>query len=148
MPMIFLAKLGVGVLGTAVVAGAALASEGFIHVRVHEKNPGGKNISLIVPAAVVPVALHFVPRKDLDQAPRDLQEVLPIIDAAVPELEKCQDGVLVEVVDPGEHVIISKAGGSVVIDVNDHDDTVHVSVPLRAVRSSLHQIADANGMRD
>ena len=146
--MILLAKLGVGVLGTAVVAGAAISSEGFIHVRVHEKHPGGTNLALIVPAAVVPVALHFVPKEHFDQTPQDLQQVLPIVDAAIPELEKCPDGVLVEVVDPGEHVLIAKSGGSVVIDVDDHDDTVHVSVPLRAVRSSLHQIAEANRAQD
>src|SRR5512133_3319524 len=140
--MIFLAKLGVGALGTAVVAGAALSSEGFIHVRVHEKHPGGTNVALIVPAAVVPVALHFVPKKEFDHAPADLREILPVVDAAIPELQKCRDGVLVEMSDPGEHVLISKSGGSVVIDVNDHDETVHVSVPLSAVRSSLHQIAE------
>src|SRR5215470_13879143 len=146
--MILLAKLGIGVLGTAVVAGAAISSEGFIHVRVHEKHPGGTNLTLIVPAAVVPVALHFVPKKDLDHAPDNLQQALPIIDAAIPELQRCKDGVLVEVIDPGEHVLISKSGGSIVIDVNDHDETVHVSVPLSAVRSSLHQIAEATGMQD
>ena len=146
--MIFLAKLGIGVLGTAVVAGAAISSEGFIHVRVHEKHPGGANFAVIVPAAVVPVALHFIPKKHFEQAPQDLQEALPIVDAAVPELEKCPDGVLVEVRDPGEHVLIAKSGGSIVIDVNDHEDTVHVSVPLRAVRSSLHQIAEANREQD
>lgn len=146
--MIFLAKLGVGVLSTAVVAGAALSSEGFIHVKVHEKRPGGDNIRLIVPAAIVPVALHFVPKRDLDEAPADLQQLLPIIDAAVPELEKCSDGVLVEVVDPGEHVLISKSAGSVIIDVNDRDDNVHVSVPLRTIRNSLHQIAEASKVTD
>jgi len=146
--MILLAKLGIGVLGTAVVAGAAISSEGFIHVRVHEKHPGGANFAVIVPAAVVPVALHFVPKKHFDRAPEELQEALPIVDAAVPELEKCPDGVLVEVIDPGEHVLITKSGGSIVIDVNDHNDTVHVSVPLRAVRSSLHQIAEANRAQD
>ena len=52
--MIFLAKLGIGVMGTALAAGAALSSEGFIHVRVHEKQAGGTNINLILPAALVP----------------------------------------------------------------------------------------------
>jgi hypothetical protein len=146
--MILLAKLGIGLLGTAVVAGAAISSEGFIHVRVHEKRPDGANFALIVPAAVVPVALHFIPKEHFEQAPQDLQEALPIVDAAVPELEKCPDGVLVEVRDPGEHVLIAKSGGSIVIDVNDHEDTVHVSVPLRAVRSSLHQIAEAHREQD
>ena len=146
--MIFLAKLGIGVLGTAVVAGAAISNEGFIQVRVHAKHPGGDNVALIVPAAIVPVALHFVPKQQLDRAPEDLQKIMPVLDAAIPELQKCRDGVLVEVIDPGEHVLISKSGDSLVIDVNDHDETVHVSVPLGAVRASLHQIAEANGTKD
>jgi hypothetical protein len=50
--MIFLAKLGIGVLGTALVGAAAVSSEGFIHVRVHEKQPNGTNVNLLVPAAL------------------------------------------------------------------------------------------------
>ena len=34
--MIFLAKLGIGVVGAALVGGAALSSKGFIYVKVHE----------------------------------------------------------------------------------------------------------------
>ena len=142
--MILLAKLGAGVLGTAMVAGAALSSGGFIAVKVHEKAANGTHLTLIVPAALVPATLHFVPKADLKDAGRDIRPYLPIIDAATPALEDCPDGVLVEVRDPGEHVLIQKIGGSVVIDVNDHEDIVHVSVPLRAVQSSIHQIAEAN----
>jgi hypothetical protein len=143
--MIFLAKLGVGVLGTAVVAGAALSSEGFIHVKVHEKGPNGHNINLIVPAAAVPVTLRSLPREHLAEASENLRPYLAIIDAAIPALEDCPDGVLVEVTDENEHVVVSKSGGSLVIDVNDDDDVVHVSVPLRAAQSSIHEIAAANG---
>lgn len=139
--MILLAKIGVGFLGTAMVAGAALSSEGFIAVKVHEKAANGTHLTLVVPAAIVPATLHFVPKDDLTEAGRDIRPYLPIIDAAIPALEDCPDGVLVEVKDPGEHVLIQKVGGSVVIDVNDHEDIVHVSVPLRAAQSSIHQIA-------
>jgi len=142
--MILLAKIGVGVLGTAVVAGAALSSQGFIAVKVHEKRPDGTHLSLIVPAALVPASLHFVPKNDLKDAASELRPYLPIIDVAIPALEDCPDGVLVEVKDPQEHVFIQKVGGSVVIDVDDHGDIVHVSVPLRAAQSSIHQIAEAN----
>lgn len=142
--MIFLAKLGVGVMSTALVAGAALCSEGFIHVKVHEKQPDGTHLNLIVPAALVPATLTFVPKHHLAQASEQLHECLPIIDAAVPALEDAPDGVLVEVSDPGEHVVVSKSGGSVVVDVNDHGDEVHVSVPLRVAQSSIHEIAEAN----
>ena len=142
--MILLAKLGVGVLGTAVVAGAALSSEGFIHVNVNEKAADGHHINLIVPAALVPVGLRFVPREHLAEAAQNLRANMAIIDAALPALEQCPDGVFVEVTDPGEHVLIAKSGGSVVIDVTDPDETVHVSVPLRAAESAIHQIAAAN----
>ncbi|HJT70229.1 MAG TPA: hypothetical protein VJ731_08525 [Terriglobales bacterium] len=141
--MIFLAKLGVGVLGTALVGGAAVSSEGFIHVKVHEKQPDGTNVNLIVPAALATTALYFVPARKFDRAPEELRQCLPIIDAAIPALRQAPDGVLVEVEEPDEHVRITKAGGSVVIDVNDSEDVVHVSVPLRAVQSAVHQIAEA-----
>jgi hypothetical protein len=143
--MILLAKVGVGFLGAMAVGGAALCSEGFIHVKVHEKQADGTHISLIVPAAVVPVALKFVPDKHLAEASQNLRPYLPMLDAAIPALEECPDGVLVEVIDANDHVVITKAGGSLVIDVDDPGDTVHVAVPLAAAQSSLHQIASASG---
>lgn len=142
--MILLAKLGVGVLGTAMVASAALSSEGFIAVKVHEKKADGTHLTLVVPAAIVPATLHFVPNGDLKNAGGEIRPYLPMIDAAIPALEDCSDGVLVEVNGPGEHVLIQKAGGSVVIDVDDNGDLVHVSVPLRAAQSAIHQIAEAS----
>lgn len=140
--MILLAKIGVGMLGTAIVAGAAVSSEGFVHVRVHEKQANGTNFNLIVPAALIPATLHFVPKEKLQHGSGDLQKALPIIDAAIPALEDSPDGVLVEVTDPGEHVLITKSGGSLVIDVNDPGEEVHVSVPLRAAQSAVHVIAE------
>lgn len=142
--MILLAKLGVGVLGTALVSGAALSSEGFIHLNVNEKAADGHHINLIVPAALGPVGLKFVPRRHLAEAAQNLRANMAIIDAALPALEQCPDGVLVEVTDPGEHVLVAKSGGSIVIDVNDPGETVHVSVPLRATESAIHEIAAAN----
>jgi hypothetical protein len=142
--MIFLAKLGIGALGTALVGAAALSSEGFIYVNVHEKQPGGTHVNVLVPAALVPATLRFVPNYHLAKASRQLRPYLPVIDAAIPALNDCPDGVLVEVADPGEHVLITKHGGSIVVDVNDDGETVHVSVPLRAAQSAIHEIAEAN----
>jgi hypothetical protein len=144
--MIFLAKLGIGVLGTALVGGAALSTEGFIYVNVQEKHPGGTHVHVFLPAALVPTALHFVPKRHFMDSSHDMREALPIIDAAIPALNDAPDGVLVEVKDPGEHVLITKHGGSIVVDVNDTDETVHVSVPLIAAQSAIHQIAEASPM--
>lgn len=142
--MLLLAKLGIGVLGTALVGGAALSSEGFIHVTVHEKRPDGTHLTLVVPAVLAPVTLSFMPRQKLAQASRDLRPYMPAIDAALPALEDCPDGVLVEVTDPDEHVTIAKIGNAISVDVNDPEDVVHVSVPLRAAHSAMRQIARAN----
>lgn len=144
--MIFLAKLGIGVLGTALVGSAALSTEGFIYVNVREKQPGGSHVNVFVPAAIVPAALHFVPRHNFADSSHDMREALPIIDAAIPALSDSPDGVLVEVREPDEHVLVVKHGGSIVVDVNDPEETVHVSVPLRAAQSAIHQIADASPM--
>src|SRR5690349_3355706 len=98
--MIFIAKLGIGVLGTVLVGGAALSSEGFIHVKVDEKQADGHHISLIVPAALVPMTLKFVPKRHLAEAAQNMRANIAIIDAAFPALEQCPDGVFVEVIDP------------------------------------------------
>jgi hypothetical protein len=142
--MILLAKLGIGVLSTAVVTGAALSSEGFIHVNVNEKASDGHHINLIVPAALVPVTLKFIPRQHLAEAAQNLRANMAIIDVALPALEQCPDSVFVEVTEPGEHVFVAKRGGSIVIDVTDPDESVHVSVPLRAAESAIHEFAAAN----
>jgi hypothetical protein len=143
--MIFLAKLGVSVMGTALLGAAALSSEGFIHVKVHENRVGGTRVNLIVPAALVPATLEFVPNYRLAKASKQLRPYLPVIDAAIPALEASPDGVLVEVIDEGDHVRVKKEGGALVVDVNDPEDMVHVSMPLRAAQSSIHEIAEANG---
>ena len=66
------------------------------------------------------------------------------VDRSRAALEQCPDGVFVEVIDPGEHVVIAKSGGAIVIDVNDPDETVHVAVPLGVAESANHEIAAAN----
>jgi hypothetical protein len=142
--MVFLAKLGVGLLGTALVSGAALSSEGFVNVRVHEQRTDGTHLTIVVPAVLAPAILSLVPRQQVAQASADLRPYMPVIDAAIPVLENCPDGVLVEVTDPGEHVTVAKRHGSIVIDVNDHEDLVHVSVPLRAAHNAIHHIEKAN----
>jgi hypothetical protein len=142
--MFLLAKVGIGIMGTVVAGGAMLCSEGFMHVKVHEKQADGTNFSIVLPAALVPMTLKFVPNRKLADASAKLRPYMPVVDAAIPALEDCPDGVLVEVTDPGEHVLIAKRGGSIVVDVNDGNDVVHVAVPLRAAHSAIREIAAAN----
>jgi len=53
---------------------------------------------------LVPLTLKFVPNHHLDAGVEGLAPLMPVLDAAIPALEDCPDGVLVEVLDPKEHV--------------------------------------------
>jgi hypothetical protein len=143
--MLLLGKIGAGLLGTFLVGGAIASSEGFIHVKVHEKQQNGTHVSLIVPAIVVPLAVKFVPREHLRDASANIQQYMPVIDAAISGLADCPDGTLVEVIDQDSHVTVVKSGGSIVVDADDPDETVHVAVPLRATQRAIDEIAEANG---
>jgi hypothetical protein len=63
------------------------------------------------------------------------REFLPAMRIAAEELERIPDGLLVEVSSPREHVLIVKRGGSLVVDVDNAGETVHVSMPLKTVRN-------------
>lgn len=137
-----LAKIGMGILGTALVAGGILSSEGFVHVRVVEKHKNGTHLWLVVPAMVAPIALRLAPAQPFQQAGENLRPWLPAVRAGIGQLAKCPDGTLVEVVDPKEHVRVVKSGGSLVVDVDDPGETVHVSVPLDAARDAANVLAE------
>jgi hypothetical protein len=43
--------------------------------------------------------------------------------------------------EPGQNVRVAKSGGSIVVDVNENDETVHVSTPIRAMSSAIEELA-------
>ena len=131
---------GAMVLGTLLVAGAFVYDMGAVRVSVREKSPGGENIRLVVPAAAVPMVLEFVPDGKLQEAAEAARPWLPVIEAASEELARCPDGALVEVTSPHEKVSIVKRGDSLIIDVDEANETVHVSVPLKVVGVVARQI--------
>jgi hypothetical protein len=120
-------------LGAALAGGAIIYDMGGIWISVRAKQPGGDNIRLVLPGAAAPVALWLAPKKDVREAAREARPWLPAIKAAAEELRNCPDGPLVEVSNPHEKVHIAKQGGALVIDVDDPNETVHVSVPLKMV---------------
>lgn len=136
-----LAKLGVGMLCVTVTAGTVAMSEGLVHVRVYEKRPQGTHLSLIVPGVLAPAAVFCVPSRHLQQASEQLRPWMPAIRAAVDELKDERDMTFVEVVQDGQHVRVSKSGGSVIVDVDNPEETVHVSTPLRAIGSTIEELA-------
>ncbi len=141
--MILFGKIALGVVATAVAGVGLLSSEGMVEVKVVERQPEVRYVYVIAPAMLAPIAMHFAPRKNLSQAASEIQPWMPTIRAALEQLRETEDVTLVEVKEPGEHVRVAKVGGSIVVDVEDHDDTVHVSTPIRAISSTIEQLAAA-----
>lgn len=142
--MILLGKIALGIAAMVATAGGLICSEGMIEVKVVEKQPEVHRVYVIAPALLVPMAVHFVPSHNFEQASAELRPWMPTIRAALDQLPEVDDVTVVEVTEPGQHVVVAKRGGSVVVDVTDHDDIVHVSTPIRAISSTIEQIAAAS----
>ena len=132
-------------VGIALLTGLVAYSEGAVMVYVHEKKPEGHLIWVPVPALLVDLGVRFVPEERLQDALRDLRPWLPAIEAASHELERCPDGLLVEVKDRTDHVMVSKGGDVLRVDVDSETDTVHVSVPISLIESVAARLDTSDG---
>jgi hypothetical protein len=139
--VILLGKVALGIVGTAIAGVGVLCSEGMIEVNVVVRQPEAHHVYVVAPAMLVPIGMRFAPQKDLSRAAAQIQPWLPTIRTALDQLRESDDVTLVEVKEPDQHVRVAKDGGSIVVDVQDKDETVHVSTPIRAISSTIEQLA-------
>lgn len=88
---------------------------------------------LWVPATVVPVALHVVPRQKLERAADQARPYLPVLREVSKELRKYPNAELVDVRDRNEHVHISVRDEHLYIDAVTDGDNIHVSFPVETI---------------
>jgi hypothetical protein len=118
-------------------------------MRVDEDHGSGRHVHVWVPAAIVPMAMHVVPKNQLEQAAEQARPWLPTLLALTKELKKYPDAVFVDVRDAGanEHVRISTHNGRLLIDVDQPDEHVHVACPLAMMRDIAYELeASAPGV--
>src|SRR5438132_13958865 len=101
--MMLLAKAALGLGTTIVLAGAYTMREGVIRIDVDEYRAGGSHVHMWVPAAAVPMALHFVPDKHMHHMSHDARQALPILPAIVKAPNKYPDTGSRQVDDPDQH---------------------------------------------
>ena len=140
--MVLLAKAALGLGGTLVLAGAYTMREGVIRVDVDEFRNGGSHVHMWVPAAAVPMAMHFVPDKSLQHACESAREALPILHALVQELKKYPDADFVEIDDNNQHVRMRTHSGKLQIDVDAPGQKVHVLCPLSTIEDVTVQLQE------
>ena len=142
--MLLLGKVGIGIAGTLLAGAGILCSEGLISVNVETRQPEKRHVYVLAPAMLVPIAMQFVPKEHLAEQAREIRPWMPTIRAAVDALSETDDITFVEVKEQGLNVRVAKSGGSIVVDVYDADETVHVSTPIRAMRSAIEELAAAS----
>ncbi len=141
------AKLALGFASTIVFASVYTFREGTIRVDVDEHRDGGSHVHFWVPAAAVPMAMHFVPKQHLREASQHASEYMPLVEIVTSELRKYPDTTFVDVVDGKDHVRVATSGSKLQIDVVNDEENVHVAVPLSTVNDVAHQLAaDAPGI--
>ncbi len=140
--MMLLAKAALGLGGTLILAGAYTMREGLIRIDVDEFRSGGSHVHMWVPAAAIPMAMHFVPSKHMRHASEQAREALPILHAFVKELKKYPDAEFVQIDDNDQHVRMRTHQGKLQIDVEAPDQKVHVLCPLSAIEDITSQLEE------
>ncbi len=135
-----------GSLLLAMTLGASYATRevfqaGTIAVEVVER--GGSHIAVCIPAALVRVAIWFVPDRILAEAGRELRPWWPVVDRAFAELASSPDGLFIDVKGPDGIVRIGKENGQFFVRVNSRRETVNISIPLDTVNDFLKKLRGA-----
>jgi hypothetical protein len=124
------AKLALGLCGTVAMAGAYTFREGVMRVDVDEDSADGNHVHVWLPAAIVPMAMRFVPDHQYGHAIAQVGPWLPTLRTLTKELRKLPDAELVQVIDGRDHVRIRTHNGKLLIDVTEPGTDVHVACPL------------------
>lgn len=139
--MVLLGKIALGLGATVLLAGAYTFREGILRVDVDETHGKGQHIHVWMPAALVPMAMHFVPERQMTRAGERSAKFMPLVHAVAKELQKYPEAELVEVHDGAQYVRIRTHDGHLMIDAEEPGQTVHVSCPLSTIDDVARELA-------
>ncbi len=114
---------------------AAVAATGTVTVSVHDRGDDGVRLYLPVPALLVDLVVFAAPRlvpdDALAEARREIEPFRDGLEVLAEEVERCPQGVLVDVRTADEHIRVVKGWRSFEVTVDSEDVDVRVSVPAR-----------------
>jgi hypothetical protein len=119
---------------------------GIAVINVHDK-VHGKHVFVPVPVGLMNLGLNMIPGEMLSQVSNDLGPHRKVVQSLADELENIPDTDFVDVQGKDQHVLISKSGRNLIIDVQTPEETVYVSVPIRStgnIVSKLASMSDRN----
>ena len=134
--------LGLAVLvsGTAGATAYAWHRAGNVRIEVHQSGPGGTDLSLKLPGALVNAAIALCPFPSDAELHARLEDMTPVLRSISGRLASIPDAVLVDVKDEGGTVRVEKSGQDLLIHVASPRERVEVSVPLESVRRLVEKL--------
>ena len=134
-------KVGLLITLPFLVLGAVVLKDGVVVVDVVNHREDSR-IFVPVPLSLVNFAAGMVPRPHRTEVAEKLKNCQPYMDAFANQMVDLPDAVFVEVRNPREQVHVAKEGNSLVIDVNNSDEKVHVSVPIRGMKRVIQNLTN------
>src|SRR5579871_1486407 len=144
--MILVAKVALAFTGTLAAAGMYTFHDGIASVQVDDNH--GTHVHIWAPAAIVPMAMHVVPTRELHKFPHEAQQAIPMLRVLTRELAKYPDTEFVEVRDSETHVSVRTVGSKVVVDVVDPENKVHVVCPLAMIQEVVESLGNIRDEAD
>ncbi len=119
---------------------AVIYHAGTVTVEIDEDD--GSRWRLDLPAGLLTLAAAAVPESLIEQAPDEVVQLLPALQAGWRELADAPDFVLLEVRSTDETVLVKKVGRRLLISVEHEDGRVHVGLPIPALGAVLDRLDD------
>jgi hypothetical protein len=85
--------------------------------------------------------MHFVPRGQMLRAGEQSAKFMPVLHAIAKELQKYPEAELAEIRDGDQHAHIRTHNGSLLIDVDEPGQHVHVACPLATIDDVARELA-------
>jgi len=134
LALAILLGLSVLVFGTAGAAAYAWHRSGHLRLAMHESGPGGTDVDVSLPGALVNAAIALCPLSAVRELDEHAQTLLPVLREVADRLVAMPDAVLVDVRDEDATVRIEKRGDELVIRVVSAEERVEIYVPIESVR--------------
>ncbi len=120
--------IAVATISVPLLFAGALVSSSWVVVDVRPAD--GSRIILPAPLFVARAALAFAPREAASVEVPEMVEYSDLAVRVLVALAEAPDGVLVEIDDADEHVLVAKQGDGLIVEVESDDEEVFISLPM------------------
>jgi hypothetical protein len=126
--------------GTTGAAAYAWHHAGSVSIAIHESRPGGCDVDVELPAALINAAIALFPLPSDVELDTRLHELSPALRELAVKLAALPDAVLVDARDAQSTVRVEKSGAALRIKVVSPQERIEVTVPVASVCQLMRKL--------